>query len=689
MTESTPTREQRLEYAVAEYLEAAEAGRAPERAAFLAKHADLADDLAAFLEDRSRFTRAADGLAAPAAEGETLPAASAPTAAASVRSFGDYEILEEIARGGMGVVYKARQVSLNRVVALKMILAGQLASEADVARFRHEAEAAANLDHPHILPIYEVGEHEGQPFFSMKLIEGGSLADRVADLVARPRDAAAMAARLARAVHYAHQRGILHRDLKPANVLLDPDGAPYVADFGLAKRTEGDSGLTRTGAVVGTPSYMAPEQARAEKQLTVAADVYSLGAILYELLSGRPPFKGPTALDTVLQVLDKEPDHPRSLNFQADRDLCAIALKCLSKAPEQRYESAAALADDLERWLAGEPTRARPPSLAGQAWRWLKRNAASAAGVVALGFAAGLTSILALLAMQSGQEVFLYPPGLGPLNPLRWVELLDHSPAFRWAVFALAAVLAVGIGWFVRLAARPRTPRDALAAAAAAGLIATLVAFSILGPVYGSESYRLNFMRLHPISDPRTLPVPERGEEDPWPPGDAEYLAQYLPPEYRAEGAPGREERLENLRLRALNANRFHAAVAAGWSVLVAALVFLLGLTLQSTWAADYLLRSGRGPAACAACYLELYPPAAALLVWGLIDLAVALTQATGTVRGGPAWGHLLGLLGLLAGWAVLAHAGVIRRWPPAARVAVHFLALGLGAAYVLWASRS
>jgi serine/threonine-protein kinase len=298
----------------------------------------------------------------------------------------------------MGVVYRARQVSANRPVAVKLILSGQLASAAAVRRFRAEAEAAANLDHPNILPIYQVGEHDGQPFFSMKLIEGGNLGARVAELVSRPRDAAALVARLARAVHFAHQHGILHRDLKPANVLLDADGTPYVTDFGLAKRLEVDSGLTRTGAIVGTPSYMPPEQARADRQITTAADVYALGAVLYELISDRPPFRAGTPFDTILQVLEKEPEHPRTFNPRADRDLSSVALKCLQKAPESRYESAAALADDLERWLNGEATRARPPSLAGQAWRWLRRNATAAVGIGALGTLAGLTTSLAVFA---------------------------------------------------------------------------------------------------------------------------------------------------------------------------------------------------------------------------------------------------------------------------------------------------
>ena len=309
---------------------------------------------------------------------ETTPAIGADPG----RRFGDYELLEEIARGGMGVVFKARQLSLNRVVALKMILAGELAGKEEIARFRAEAEAAANLDHPHIVPIYEVGAHQGQQYFSMKYIEGGHFASllNLAPPARRSlRDLVALLIPVCHAVHHAHQRGILHRDLKPGNILLDQAGQPHVTDFGLAKKVEGDSGMTRTGAIVGTPSYMAPEQAAARKQLTTAVDIYSLGAILYEICTGQPPFRAETPLDTLMQVLEQEPIPPRQRAPDVDRDLETICLKCLEKEPEKRYGSAQALAEELERWRKGEPILARPASSWEKAVKWARRKPAAAA----------------------------------------------------------------------------------------------------------------------------------------------------------------------------------------------------------------------------------------------------------------------------------------------------------------------
>jgi serine/threonine protein kinase len=365
-----------LDSVIAAYLKAAQAGVPQSQQELIARYPGFARELAEFFADQERFQRVAEPV-------RTAMMGQLPVGT-KVRYFGDYELLEEIARGGMGVVYRARQVSLNRIVALKMILAGQLASPQDVQRFHREAEAAANLDHPNIVPIYEVGEYDDQHYFSMKLIDGGSLAGRKLPLSGR--QGAELIATVARAVHHAHQRGILHRDLKPGNILIDGQGQPHVTDFGLAKRVAGDVRQTQTGAIVGTPSYMPPEQARSEKVLTTAVDVYSLGAILYELLTGRPPFRAATALDTVWQVLEREPERPRKFNAQIDRDLETICLKCLEKDPVRRYESAAALAVDLEHWLADEPILARPSGPPKRVLKWVKRNPALTCllGVLAL-----------------------------------------------------------------------------------------------------------------------------------------------------------------------------------------------------------------------------------------------------------------------------------------------------------------
>jgi WD40 repeat protein/predicted Ser/Thr protein kinase len=380
--DSPAGRDERVNDAVAEYLEAAEAGRAPGREEFLARHPDLADELRAFLDDRDRFAHAAGRLGGPAlspAKALTLaspagPAAGAPPGGAG-RSFGDYELLEELGRGGMGVVYKARQVSLNRTVALKMILVGQLADEPDVQRFLCEARTAAGLQHPGIVAIHEVGAHDGRHYFSMDYVEGRSLADLVRDHPLPPAQAARYVRHIAEAVHHAHQQGVLHRDLKPSNVLIDGSDQPHVTDFGLAKRLGEDAGLTATGAVVGTPSYMPPEQASGKRApLGPAADVYALGAVLYELVVGRPPFTAATPMDTLLQVLGEEPVPPRRLQPKLPRDLETICLKCLQKEPKKRYPTALALAEDLGRFLAGKPIQARPVGRAERVVKWVRRR---------------------------------------------------------------------------------------------------------------------------------------------------------------------------------------------------------------------------------------------------------------------------------------------------------------------------
>jgi serine/threonine protein kinase len=339
-----------------------------------------------------------------------------------------YEVLEELGRGGMGVVYKARQVKLNRLVALKVILAGAHASETERRAFRAEAEAVARLQHPGIVQVYEVGDSDGTPYLVLEYVAGGSLADRLDGTPLPPRDAAGLLRSLADAVHYAHGQGVVHRDLKPANVLLTAgrgpeasaltpadapapcsrlDGAaPKVTDFGLAKRLDLSVGRTQSGAVVGTPSYMAPEQAAGKaKQAGPAADVYALGAILYECLTGRPPFKAATPLDTLLQVVSDDPVPPRQLQPKVPRDLETICLKCLAKEPRKRYASSGELAEELRRFQAGEPIHAQPVPGWERALRWAKRQPAAAALLaVSLAAALSLTGVALLLADANRRE---------------------------------------------------------------------------------------------------------------------------------------------------------------------------------------------------------------------------------------------------------------------------------------------
>ncbi|MFO0916684.1 MAG: serine/threonine-protein kinase [Planctomycetaceae bacterium] len=359
-----------------------EAGASPDLEAFIRQHPELADELRelwATIQIAEHLAKSSLSLDTPT----LVPGASSLAGDCARLEFSDYELLEELGRGGMGIVYKARQKSLDRIVALKMILRGDLASPADVARFRSEAEAAAQLNHPHIVPVYEVGEHEGRPYFSMQLISGTTLARRLVDGPLPSRLAAEMLVPVCRAVAMAHRHGVLHRDLKPSNILIDDDGRTYVTDFGLAKRvspSEIDSGpsqslrpghpekdlrrehdpLTQSGAILGTPSYMAPEQAAGQRgTVGAASDIYSLGAILYALLAGRPPFQAPSPVDTVLMVLEQDPLPPRMLNPKADADLEMIALKCLQKPADLRYADADALADDLVAYLHNEPISAR------------------------------------------------------------------------------------------------------------------------------------------------------------------------------------------------------------------------------------------------------------------------------------------------------------------------------------------
>jgi hypothetical protein len=409
----------------------------------------------------------------PRAEAVTLTPAPPPPAPVAPVVPG-YEIVRELGRGGMGVVYEARQIALNRPVALKMILGGGHASAADLLRFRAEAEATASLHHPNIVRIYEVSEVDGCPYLSMEYIEGLSMSQRLAAGPLPSKVAARYVATLARAVQHAHDHNILHRDLKPSNVLLDAEDRPLVTDFGLAKRLNADDGQTRSGAVLGTPSYMSPEQVGGRKDLTPAVDVYGLGAVLYELLTGRPPFRAETPLDTILQVLERDPAPPRPLNANVDRDLETICFKCLEKATQRRYASARALAEDLDRYLAGDPITAKSLNLVGRMASLLERSQYDvqfqAYGNTLLGFAVvmflteaarftayrtgqSLLTVLVLEAVRVGLLLGLLlrfrPSGLRPTSAaerLMWTVWIGY--VLTLYVLGLAYWIRIGLGWW-------------------------------------------------------------------------------------------------------------------------------------------------------------------------------------------------------------------------------------------------
>ncbi len=431
---------------------------------------------------------------------EPLAGGTTRRAEPGVALLGDYRLVEELGRGGMGVVYQARQASLGRTVALKMILSSAMPSPADLARFRSEAENAARLDHPAIVPIYEVGQHDGQPFFTMKYVAGTTLAHRLAGGPLNPREAAELLAPICRAIHFAHERGVLHRDLKPSNILIDEEGRPHVSDFGLAKRVETDSGLTLSGAVLGTPSYMAPEQAAGKRgKVGRESDVYSLGTILYQMLTGRPPFQAASPVETVMMVVEQEPLPPRLLNPRADRELEMIALKCLQKPPELRYATAAELADDLEAYLADEPTAARSGQFMqviarafrethhatvlenwGLLWMWHS---------LALFITAFLTNVLQWIGTTSPLPYLaLWIVGLGTWAAIFWtlrhrsgpVTFIERQIAHVWAASMLSIALLFVVELILGLPVLTLSPVLALAS----GMIFLVKAGMLTGQFY-------------------------------------------------------------------------------------------------------------------------------------------------------------------------------------------------------------
>ena len=416
----------------------------------------------------------------------TAPTASVGRTKAADSDLGDfagYELICELARGGMGVVYRARDTKLNRMVALKMVLSGRLASEEERIRFNLEATAAAQLDHPAITPIYEVGEHDGQQYFAMKLIEGGALEDILDSLPSNPRQAAELVAKVAAGVHHAHQRGTLHRDLKPQNILLDADGNPLITDFGLAKLTDGDSNMTRTGVAMGTPAYMPPEQAVGEKNVTTAADIYSLGAILFATLTGRAPFEGGSAMETMLQVIEGNPIKPSSINPKVPLELELIAMKCLSHDPELRYGSAAEVEDDLSNWLAGKPVSVRPPSMASQATQWLKHNIRMAGLSLAVGCLIAFIAIpLCLVGFeQSGLPGAIYkelPQSEKPIFAGMKFGLPGGIPdTWKLILISTAITLVSSAGAISVALSKPKTMNESVGVGIISGIAVTVTLF--------------------------------------------------------------------------------------------------------------------------------------------------------------------------------------------------------------------
>jgi serine/threonine protein kinase len=413
-------------------------------------------------------------------------AANAPTSSgiSNAPELAGYELLEELGRGGMGVVYKARKRDLDRTVAVKMILAGQFASVEEVRRFKLEAEAAARLDHPGIVPIYDVGESDGNHFYSMKYIDGAALADKPERYLDDRREAVKLLIQVAQAVHHAHQRGVLHRDLKPANILIDGDGKPLVTDLGLAKRLDSE-GVTQTGIVMGTPGFMAPEQAAGRKDVTTAADVFSLGAILHWLISGKAPFTGDSPLQIIMNTLAGDAPSLRKSRADVDVGLDLICQKCLRKDPLARYTSAAALVEDLQAWLTGDPLSVRPPTPTSLAAIWFKKNLRTVAGACGCGVACGLLFGAAFLMGQlhgfSEAEVTLsaLEQSTGSQWPIHFA-FLRKLPINVVYSFEFLIVIVIYLGAVITtLVVRPNSREGCVVSAATLGLLAGVIAHCV------------------------------------------------------------------------------------------------------------------------------------------------------------------------------------------------------------------
>lgn len=500
-------------------------GGTPDVEAVARRHPDLADEL----RELWATARIAEELARPAeatadwSSGSRLDPGSHPAAhAPELQRLGNHQLLEELGRGGMGVVYRALELEQGRIVALKCLLAGGAAAPIDRARFRAEAVAAAKLAHPHIVPLHYVDEADGQPYFVMTYIDGTTLAKRLAEGPMTATEAAKLMVQVSRAVQHAHAQGVLHRDLKPSNILLDRDGEPYVGDFGLAKLINVDGSLTQSGAILGTPSYMSPEQAsRSWGPIGPASDVYSLGAILYQMLTGRPPFQAPSPLDTVLLLLEQDPVPPRLLNPKVNADLEMIALKCLQKPPNLRYPSAAALSDDLDAFLAGEPVSARSTTLRALAARLLGETHHAAVlenwGMlwichsVAMIIFFGLTNWLFLRGVRERWPyVAIFTVGLGAWAALFWnirsrggpISFVERQLAHIWGAGVIGINLVFLVEWLLDLPVLTLSPMIAV-------MNGTL--FLIKGGILSGGYYvqaALTFLAIAPMAwFPRFAPI--------------------------------------------------------------------------------------------------------------------------------------------------------------------------------------
>ncbi|WP_435007039.1 serine/threonine-protein kinase [Tundrisphaera lichenicola] len=465
-------RDRRLAEVLAEITDDRASDRGSNFESIVGRHPDLAEEL------RELWAAAsiAEEFAGSSLSTETDVWPSIPTDPPGSHdrgSLGGYELIDEVGRGGMGVVHRARQSLLGRTVAIKRLLHGASSRPEDVARFQAEAESAGRLSHPHIVTVHDVGTDRGQPYLVMQFVEGTTLARRLADGPLRSGEAASILAPVCRAIQHAHERGVLHRDLKPSNILIDPEGRPLVVDFGLAKRIDlgPSAGLTESGAILGTPSYMAPEQASTSRgPVGPPADVYGLGAILYQMLTGRPPFQSASPLDTILLVLEQDPVPPRVLNPRADTDLEMITLKCLQKDPRLRYPTASDLADDLDAYLAGRPVSARSTSFRALAGRYLSETPHSALlenwGVlwmyhsVALLVLYGLTWGLMLRGVMARWPYFaIFTLGLGSWAALFWrlrrrrgpVTFVERQLAHVWGAGVIGLNLILDAEWLMGL----------------------------------------------------------------------------------------------------------------------------------------------------------------------------------------------------------------------------------------------